>query len=100
MVEPVWEPWLPQVGDEVEVWLSAECICPHCEDHAHGARWDPELGYKGTVRRIHRGDVVACRSCGLPLVGHYYLVLAEHLGEEPRRAYGWVAAIEMRKVGA
>jgi hypothetical protein len=99
MSDALWEPWQPQVGDGVEVWLSAECICPYCGSHAHGEWWDSEVGYKGTVRRIHRADIVACRACGLYIPGHYYLVMAEHLEEQGRRAYGWAAAIEMRNVG-
>ena len=93
-----WEPWAPEVGDEVEVWISAECVCIYCGDHAHGEWWDPVKGYKGTVRRIRRADNVGCRSCGLSLRGHYYLIAAEHMGEDGRRAFGWAAAIEMRKV--
>ena len=98
MSNALWEPWQPQVGDEVEVWLSAECICPYCGNHAHGEMWDSEIGYKGTVRRIHRADIVSCRACGLPIPGHFYLVVGEHLEEQVRKAYGWTAAIEMRKV--
>ena len=99
MSDALWEPWQPEVGDEVEVWLSAECICPYCENHAHGEWWDSRVGYRGTVRRIRRADNVACRACGLSIPGHYYLVAGEHLEEQTRRAYGWTAAIEMRKVG-
>ena len=95
----LWEPWEPHVGDdEVEVWLSAECVCPYCGNHAHGDLWDSKVGYRGIVRGIHRADIVACRTCSLPIPGHFYLVAARHLEEYPRRAYGWTAAIEMRKV--
>ena len=100
MNEALWEPWQPQVGDEVEVWISAECMCPFCGDHAHGQRWDSTSGYKGTVREIRRGDTVGCRSCGLYIPGHFYLVVGVHMGEEVRRAYGWAAAIEMRKIAS
>ena len=99
MNQAVWEPWQPEVGDDVEVWISAECVCPYCGEHAHGDWWDPVEGYRGTVRQIRRADNVGCRSCGLYIPGHYYLVAGEHMGEEEgRRAYGWAAAIEMRKV--
>ena len=96
--QALWEPWQPQLGDEVEVWISAECICVYCGDNAHGARWDPAFGYKGTVRDIRRADNVGCRSCGLYIPGHYYLVMGAHMGDELRKAGGWAAAIEMRKV--
>jgi hypothetical protein len=97
MDHSLWEPWLPVVGDEVEVWLSSECVCSYCGDHAHGDRWDPGGGYRGVVRRIRRSDNVGCRTCSLYIPGHYYLVAGEHI-QEGRRAYGWAAAIEMRKI--
>ena len=45
MEQSLWEPWYPIVGDEVEVWLSSECVCSYCGDHAHGDGWDPGGGY-------------------------------------------------------
>ena len=99
MNEALWEPWQPKIGDEVEVRISAECICPHCGDHAHGERLDLEHSYQGTVWEIHRSDTVGCQSCGKYIPGHFYLIRGVHMGEHPRRAYGWAAAIEMKKVG-
>jgi len=98
MQELAWEPWSPNIGDNVEVRLSLECVCPYCENHAHGTWWEPGNTYKGTVREIRRGHTVACRSCGLFVPGHYYLVAAESVNRPGTKAWGWAAAIELRQI--
>lgn len=88
MAEPVWEPWVPEVGQRVRVRLNGECPCPHC-GYSHTLANSPDIV---TVTGVD--GLAICKSCHRVVDnGHRFAVRADD------GTHGMLAAIEMEPVG-
>ena len=94
----VGEPWVPEgvkpieIGDDVVIRISNECICPTCLESAHPSEIHGRIE-NGVVIGIDMGKVIKGVCLHNAVVGHYY-----HVESTDRANRGFVAAIELTPI--